>query len=178
MPLSVNIDPGVLAELSPAPSPELAGRRMDTAVLREHLVRTAARGLNARQAAEALGATYQTVLSIYRDPNFRKRVSGRLAQAFEGVDEATEARILTLHEQMQVKGQIAFDVLVGMLEDHEQRPELRAKIALEFLDRQPDTMAGHIVRHERFDPTALALAAQAATEMDTVVPIDRDRRIA
>lgn len=149
-------------------------KRLPQSTRRMKLLRLAALGLNAKRAAEILGIDVQTVRREYRDPEFKKLALMRLEEAFEGVDEKFEGELLSLHDQIQIKGQEAFDTLCHLLGDKDAPSAVRARIAMDILDRNPNTQAGSIVRHGTLiDADQLSKAARVAEEMNGVIPIKK-----
>jgi|SRR5580658_1309347 hypothetical protein len=146
--------------------PQRISRRLE-------LLRLAMRGYSAKQAAESLEIPYSAALQEYRDREFRALAFGRLEHAFAEIDGNFEEEKKSLHERLAEKSNDAFRVLCELLEDEEVHPGVRVKIAQDMLDRNPDTMAGSVVRHEKFDPQQLMRAAQAASEMDNVIQLKR-----
>lgn len=131
----------------------------------------AAQGVNAKRASELLGLGYSVVCGEYNDPSFRRQVYGLVEGAFEGVDSALANVQLSLHDRIRLKSEEAFDVLCSILDDEAENPALRAKIAVEMLDRNPESQSGTTVRHGALvEAESLALAARAAEEMNRVLP--------
>jgi hypothetical protein len=157
------------------PTPQELELRPQRSSRRQELLRLAMRGFSAKKAAEALELPYSGVLQEYRDREFRALAYGRLEQAFSEIDSGFEEEKQTLHERLRAKSDDAFRVLCELLGDEEVHPGVRAKIAQDILDRNPETMAGHTVRHEKFDPEQLRRAAQAAGEMDNVIELKRKK---
>lgn len=158
--------------LSPA---DLSGElelRPPVIARRSKLLRLAVQSVNAKRASELLGIGYQTVLAEYKDPSFRRQAHEMVESAFEGVDASLSNVQLSLHDRIRLKSEEAFDVLCNILDDEAENPALRAKIAVELLDRNPESQAGTTVRHGALvEATDLARAARAAEEMNKVLPI-------
>lgn len=133
------------------------------------------RGYTAKKAAESLGIPYAAVLQEYKDREFRALAYGRLELAFSEIDGNFTEEKLSLHEKLASKANDAFKVLCELLDDEAVHPGVRVKIAQDMLDRNPDTQAGHTVRHERFDPEQLKRAAMVASEMDNVIEMKRHK---
>lgn len=143
-------------------------------VLRQQLLRLAMKGVNAKRASELVGVHHHTVLGIYKDPMFRKEVLGKVGGAFEDVDGAYVAQRKSLHERLAEKAETAFGVLVEMLEDKEGLPSLRAKVAMDLLDRNPETQQGHTITRisPALESEQLIQAAHIARQVDSkVTPI-------
>lgn len=145
-------------------------------VARQQLVRLACKGLDATRAAKLVGMNPHTVRAIYREPAFRKEVYGKVDSAFVDVDKIFVETKKDLHELIAEQASNAFQVLKGMLEEESTLPSLKVKIAQDFLDRNPESQAGHSVT--RLNPAlgveSLQQAARIAREMDEkVTPIRR-----
>lgn len=155
----------------PVPVGEME-KRPPAVALRSRLVRLAAQRCNAARASELTGAGYSVVRNIYNDPGFRKQVFEFVEGAFEKVDgEFTQVQE-SLHDRIRRKSEEAFDVLCEILDDPNEMSGLRAKVALELLDRNPESQAGTTVRHGALaNDQALAIAARAAEEMNKVLPM-------
>ncbi len=154
--------------------PETRHVTMRGMVTRQQLLRLAMKGLNAARAARAAGLNPYTVRAIYRDPAFRKEVYGRVNGAFEEVDQAFRETKKSLHECLAEEAERAFETLRDMLADQGTMPSLKVKIAQDFLDRNPETQAGHTVMRlgVAMQGEDLAHAARIAREMDSgVIPL-------
>lgn len=139
---------------------------------RSKLLRLAAQGVTARRASELLGLGYSVVCGEYNDPSFRRQAFELVEGAFGEVDSALTNVQLSLHDRIRLKSEEAFDVLCNILDDEAENPALRAKIAVELLDRNPESQAGTTVRHGALvEANDLARAARAAEEMNKVLPI-------
>lgn len=157
----------------PLPEGELEKRPPQVAG-RAKMVRLAAQGCNARRASELLGIGYGVVCKVYNDASFRKQVFELVEGAFEKVDGAFTNVQLSLHDRIRAKSEEAFEVLCEILDNPDEMPALRAKIAVELLDRNPESQAGTTVRHGALaNDQALAVAARAAEEMNKVLPMRR-----
>lgn len=152
---------------------EASNVQLTQAVRRTQLIRLALRGVTAHRAAKILGCSPSTVLATYKDPQFRQACMARLSNAFQEIDEQIAKEKRTLHERLAEKSEEAFEKLCDMLDSDSTPVHLRAKIAMDFLDRNPETQPGHTVRTERFDPEQLAAAARTAAEMDNVIEFKR-----
>lgn len=157
-------------------SPEGRQALLKGLVLRQQLMRLAMKGLNATRASSLVGCGKDTARAIYRDPEFRKEVLGRVDGAFADVDLAFVETRKGIHERLAEKAEKAFDVLCDMLDSEETMPSIRMKVAHDILDRNPETQAGHTVT--RLNPAlaseSLQQAARIAREMDEkVMPIRR-----
>lgn len=147
-------------------------------VLRQQLIRLAMKGLNATRAASVVGCAKETARGIYRDPDFRKEVVGRVDGAFGDVDLAFVEQKKSLHERLAERAERAFDQLCNLLDNEETMPSLKVKIAQDFMDRNPETQAGHTTTrlNPAFQSEALAHAARIAREVDEkVIPMVRKR---
>jgi hypothetical protein len=151
--------------------PETRHVTMRGMVTRQMLLRLAMKGLNATKAARAAGLNPYTVRAIYRDPNFRKEVYGRVDGAFDEVDKAFHETKKSLHECLAEEAEHAFETLRDMLADQQTMPSLKVKIAQDFLDRNPETQPGHTVTRfsMQMQSEELAHAARIAKEMDSGV---------
>ncbi len=151
-------------------------RNLRSAVQRIQLKRLAMRGLNAKQAAQALGCGIEAARRYYRDPEFRREVLSCVNGAFEDVDAAFTQEKVSLHERLGDVAEKSFEILERLLEDPETQVHHKIKIAQDFMDRNPESQAGHVVRTGAIsDPDTLAVAARTAREveasMDKIVPI-------
>lgn len=142
-------------------------------VLRARALRLALKQVSARKAAPILGINYETARKIYADPSFQAEVRKRIDVAFEDVDTAFITGHKTLHEKIAEKGNAAFEALCQMLDDQGTLPGHRIKIAQDILDRNEATQAGKTVRHTNLDVDKLRVAANAAREMDNVIPFKK-----
>lgn len=150
--------------------PDPGGRLMTQAVRRASLLRLALRGVNATKAAEVVGCSVATARAVYADPTFRASAIGRLDEAFADIDQGLATKKATLIERMSAKADEAFDMLCDIMDDPNTRVPYKIKIAQDFLDRNPETQAGHIVRTGPLaDPEKLSQAARVAKEMDGVI---------
>lgn len=140
-------------------------RLVQQIALRGLLLRFAMRGLNASEASEAAKVPYQTVRTIYADPEFKHEVRRRIDSAFGDADDEFFANKLTLAERIRDKGNDAFRVLCEMLDDPATHPGYRMRIAQDILDRNEQTQAGFTTRR-LIDTDQLRLAAQTAIEME------------
>jgi hypothetical protein len=152
------------------PSAEL-GRRPAQIARRTKLLRLAAQGLNAKQAANVTGIPYATVLAEYGDEEFRAQTYALVNSAFSGVDGKVADFNLTLHDRIRLQSEKAFEKLCELMDDDTTHPAIVARIAQDFLDRNPESQSGSTMRIERIEADHLALAAKAAKEMDNVIPI-------
>jgi hypothetical protein len=150
-------------------------RLVTQAVRRAKLLRCALRGVNAKDAARVVGCSHATAMTVYSDPSFQRRVHEQLEGVFEGVDAGFIDRQMSLHERIEQKAKDAFKVLADMLDNNATPPHLRAKVAMDMLDRNPETQAGHSVTTRRDDELAetLRAAAAASREADNVVTMRR-----
>lgn len=151
-------------------------RLLQGVVLRQQLQRLAMKGLNATRAAQVVGCSKDTARAVYRDPEFRKEVIGRVDGAFADVDAAFIDQKRSLHQRLADKAEDAYEALCVMLDSQDTLPSLKAKIAMDFLDRNPETQAGHTVTKlgELVHPEQLAQAARIGREMDNkVIPMRR-----
>jgi hypothetical protein len=140
-------------------------------VRRAKLLRIAAQGFNATRAAELLGVSPATTQKEYADPSFREQLLSLVESAFESSDGVFGQVMFNLQDRLRMKAEEAFDTLAEIMDDTTQEPALRAKVAMNFLDRTPETQQGHQVRYGAIeDASTLARAARAAEEMNNVVP--------
>lgn len=134
------------------------------------------KGLNATRAALLVGCGKDTARGVYRDPEFRKEVLSRVDGAFVDVDAAFVETKKSLHERLAERAELAFDQLCVLLDDESTLPSIRVKIAQDFMDRNPETQAGHTVTKLGgvLQSAELVHAARIAREMDDkVMPIRR-----
>lgn len=119
-----------------------------------------------------MGLPYSSVLSEYRDVEFKRQCFELVEGAFGTVDARVAEFQLTLHDRIRIKSEEAFDQLCAILEDEATLPQIKVKIAQDFLDRNPESQAGHTVTRTNTaaDAEALQAAARAAREMDNVLP--------
>jgi hypothetical protein len=154
-------------------APAFDERLLTVALRRARLLRCALRGLNAKAAAKIVGCSMQTAQQVYRDPAFRRRVNEQFAGVFSDVDAAYAAAQLSIHERIEGVAGRAFELLEEIMEDETKQPALRVKVAQDFLDRNPETQAGHIVTAREEFVEALAAARSAASDMDNVVSMKK-----
>lgn len=156
--------PGLVAQESePA---KARSEQLRSLLLQEKLVRCAMKGFSAKRAAGVCGCHESTARAFYRDPGFRKRVNGIIQSAFEGVDEAFVKQQEGIHEKLERAALVSFDELYGMLTDKGVSSNLRARIAMQFLDRNPETQTGSTLRVEKVEAEQLLEAAKVAREME------------
>jgi hypothetical protein len=111
-----------------------------------------------------------TARNVYADPAFKQEVLRRVESAFEGVDTSFVARKQSTFQRIQESADDAFDELLFLLKDDETHRGLKAKIAMDILDRVPETRAGEVRDNKHsFDPLQLAHAAKVAREMDSAL---------
>lgn len=140
-------------------------------VRRSKLLRLAAQGLPAARAAQILGCSHATTLMEYRDPEFKRQVLALVESAFESSDVRFGEEMFTLQDRLKMKAEEAFETLCEIMDDVQNEPGVRAKVAMDLLNRVPETQTGHQVRTGAIeDATTLARAARAAEEMNNVVP--------
>lgn len=153
-------------------------------VLYTTLIPFARRGAPAKLASELLAQPYTTVLAIYNDPAFRREVTGPMSSAFGIADNAYIAEKISLAQQIERAGQLAFDTLCEILRDTETPAAVRVTAARDLLDRNASTRAGTNsttnINLTSIDAAKLVAAAAAARALDahptpTVVPIDHKR---
>jgi hypothetical protein len=179
---SLSIPDGLAEHLDRVELAERQPRLLRTAVLRAQLLRLALRGLTAKQSSEILRCSYFSARQHYHDPAFRAQVLARVEGAMANADERFDAGARTLHQRLADTSEKAFEILQEMLvnaEDAGVTPGLRAKIALEFMDRNPDLAPTHKSEHNHkhtFSAEDLALASRTATEMNAgVIPINQPK---
>lgn len=141
------------------------------------------RGMNASEAAKALGIGHAIALHHYKDPKFQEEVMRRVSSVFGVMDKNFNTKVLSLTERIQQQAEKSFEDLVNMLEDDKLSAHLRVKINQDFLDRCEDTKkeAG-VTNNVKIDAGQLLIAAQVALEMDPrlkkgpvpVIPISRE----
>lgn len=149
-------------------------RILQVALRRAQLLRCALRGLTAKAAAKIVGCSEGTVASTYRDPAFRKQVYDKFNGVFSDIDAGFADRKLALHEKLERKAGEAFDLLSDLMDSEETPVHLRARIAQDFMDRNPDTTSSGVVRRSSEEMTqVLQEAAKAAEEVEKVVAIRR-----
>jgi hypothetical protein len=168
--LQTFVDPQVLDAIGAV---ETDPRLLTVALRRARLLRCALRGLNAKAASRVVGCSHHTARAVYADPAFKARVRAQFGQVFEGIDDAYATAQLTLHERIEGVASKAFDLLQQIMEDETKQPALRVKVAQDFLDRNPETQAGHTVTARDEFVEALAAAQDAARDMDNVIPMRR-----
>ncbi len=150
--------------------------RPQQAVRRSKLLRLAAQGFPATRAAQILGAHAATIQREYRDPEFRKQVLALVESAFESSDLRFGEEMFTLQDRLKMKAEEAFETLCEIMDDPQNEPTVRAKVAMDLLNRVPETQSGHQVRTGPIeDASALARAARAAEEMNNVLPFKVER---
>ena len=143
-------------------------RQMKRAVARVQLLRLAMRGMNAKQAAQAVGLPESTVLLHYRDPEFQEEVMKRVSGALGSSDANFKGKVKTLHERIEEQAEASFQDLVEMLENEKLPLHLRARINQDFLDRCQASQKENTlnVKGLTIDPNQLIVAAQVAMEID------------
>lgn len=145
-------------------------------VLRQQLARLAMKGLDATKAARVVGCHPATSRAVYRDPTFRREVYSKVEGAFTDVDKAFVEDKKSLHQRLAEEAESAFTELVTMLHDASTLPSIKVRIAQDFLDRNPETQAGHTITKlsPALQSEQLSAAAASAREMDSkVIPMRR-----
>lgn len=144
--------------------------RVQQAVQRLKLRRLAAKGVNAKQAAEGLGLHMNTVRSVYRDPQFKQEVMAAVNGAFEDIDDEIVARQRSLEEEMEALAWDAFSILKDKLTsgDAKLTDYQRAKLAEGVLDRMQATAkySKNIQVGTKLEADDLVRASQTAREME------------
>lgn len=150
-------------------------------VLYATLLPFARRGASAKLAAELLAQPYTSILAIYNDPAFRREALAPLSTAFNDADATYIDTRLSIVQQIERAGQLAFDTLCDILRDADAPPAVRVTAARDLLDRAPSTRAGThssvAVQFTSIDAAKLVEAAAAARALDShvtpnVIPID------
>lgn len=145
--------------------------RLQQVVRRLRLRRMACQGLNAKQAAEALGLAPATVRDIYRDPAFRAEVKAQMSEVFEEVDEDLKEQTMTLHDKIEKLAWTSFSKLEYLLteENTDLTDYQRAKLCEGMLDRavEKTRINAKEVKMPTFAAEDLARASVAAREMQT-----------
>lgn len=141
-------------------------KRLSTEVREAKLLRLAMQGLNASQAAPIVGCSKELARMIFAKPEFRRKVLGKVNAAFAEVDDGLAGRAKSLHERISDAGERAFEELMGLLDNRDTHPSLKARVAQDLLNRHPEASQRSVVAHERFDPKQLQEAARGAREMD------------
>lgn len=131
------------------------------------------RGLNAKDASKALGVGVEMARRHYSDPDFQREVMNRVNGAFDGVDQRYGEEKEGMHERLAKAAERSFDILSDMLEKDETTDSMKARIAMNFMDRNPETQAGHTVRSGELSPETLSRAAKTARDMDNVVEMKK-----
>lgn len=148
-------------------------RILQVALRRAQLLRCALRGMTAKAASRIVGCSEGTAAAIYRDPAFRKQVYDKFTGVFADIDAGFADRKLALHERLEHKASEAFQLLSDLMDSDETPVHLRARIAQDFMDRNPDTTAAGVVRRTEELTETLKEAAKAAEEVEKVVAIRR-----
>jgi hypothetical protein len=149
---------------------------LKSAVRRTQLLRLAMRGMDAKQAALAVGCSHAHALQVYREPEFRRQALAKVESAFASIDASFAAHKLSLHEQIEEQAERSFLNLVELL-NQDIHPSLKVKIHQDFLNRCEESQPQHKVNMgHKFSPEELQRAALTAREMDAnVTPITKRR---
>lgn len=139
-------------------------RLIKQSVRRAQLLRSAMRGLTAKEAAETVGCSHATALAAYRDPEFKRDVMRKVEGAFQEVDKNFVETKQTLNERLTATAERSFELLVEMLEDKETASGHRINIAQDFLNRNPET--SQVNRTVTFNEEQLRIAGKTAKEME------------
>ncbi len=134
------------------------------------LFRLAIRGYTAKAAAKEVGCSPSFAQMVFNKPEFRRRVLQSLDFAHAATDEQWLQEKKSIGEQIEEKGQAAFDTLVSLLESENTSDQLRAKIASDLLDRNQQTATTH--RSERVlkvESGVLEAAIGASNTMDRFI---------
>jgi len=155
----IMIDPRGVALIGKVPSAEeiadqvgVSHRLIPSAILRIQLQRLAMRGLDATKAAKIVGCSAATARAIYSDPGFRKVVLGKINGALGGADSTFLDKKVSMLERLGEASEIAFESLMVMLNDVDTSKAHKIRIAQDFLNRNPETQAGLVHTHKKFDP--------------------------
>lgn len=144
----------------------LARRLLKSEILRAQLLRSALRGLTAKQSSEALGCSYWMARQCYAEPHFRRTVLSKVEGALAYADELYNKQTKSLHERIAEKSEKAFEVLCDLLENPSTHPSIRMRIGQDLMDRTPDLSKSTTVEHKHaFSAEQLVLAARTAEEM-------------
>lgn len=172
--MEANIQIDGLAELAGAAHDVRDARILQVGLRRAQLLRCALRGLTAKAASRIVGCSESTACAVYRDPEFRRSVYNKFNSVFEDIDAGLANRKLALFERIEHKASDAFSLLEDLMDSDETPVHLRARIAQDMLDRNPQTQAGHIVtRRSEELSQMLQEASKAAGEVDKVVQMRR-----
>lgn len=149
-----------------------------SAVTRQKLLRAASQGMSAKAAAALIGCDYSMARNAYRDRAFQLAAVEMVNGNLEKLDASLRARSETMSEKIDRASQRAFEVLMDALEDEQNSPSLRVRVAEGFLDRNPESSrhSTTAVAHEhRFSVDELVQAAAAAEELTRhkIIPISK-----
>lgn len=135
---------------------------------KEELLRLLIAGKRTREAARILGLAMNTVRTYIRCPEFQQKLWNQDQTLWARIDEEIRVSKLTSTLRIQEMSEVALERIAQLMESDDEGISLRA--SQDTLDRNPD-----FSKHTRsdvstalvvIDPTQLALAAQAAQEME------------
>jgi hypothetical protein len=130
-----------------------------------------------KECAALFNVTYHTICKRARRPEFLGQLKNLNGDMYQDVDQELRAMTGMITERVLEMSTKALDKLELLLESEGTDDRLVARIAMDFLDRNPDTSktSKHVakVEHAFMNPALLARAAQAAKELDekTFAPV-------
>jgi hypothetical protein len=171
-------DATLAAEMQVVDDPFTREKHLRRAILFTKLLRCAIRGMSAKEAAKYVGCWRGVAQEIYRDPSFRAQVRERVESSMASGDAEFMQREQTLQDKIAAASNKAFDVLQEMLEDTQQDPRLRVRVAEGFLDRNPEAARkteSKSTHTHNFSVEQLMNAARTADELyaHNVLPIPK-----
>jgi hypothetical protein len=123
-----------------------------------------------KECAAIFNVTYHTICRRARRPEFLQELRDLSGDTWSEVDHELRATNGLITERIIEISEKALNTLELLMDNTETQPALQAKIAMDFLDRNPETTKTRKieskVEHQFMNPRVLIDAAQAAREMD------------
>jgi hypothetical protein len=136
----------------------------------QELIRRLLARYTLKECAALFDVTYHTICRRARKPEFLTQLKELSNAVWAEVDQELKAANSMLSERVLELSSAALDRLEALLNGDTKDQRLVARIAMDFLDRNPETSKTTQVRakveHAFFNPKVLALAALAAQELD------------
>jgi hypothetical protein len=137
-------------------------------VRKDELLRDLLSGFTTKECAEKLRLTPFTIRNYIRNEEFQKELKLLSFQVWKRVDEELGTARVNSVQKLSSLSERALERLEELLESDDERVVLRAVDSV--LDRNADTSKHHKVENTdiviKVDPAQLALAAQAAQEIE------------
>jgi hypothetical protein len=151
-------------------------RAVTTKVKKDEILRLLLINKTTREIAAEMRLAVGTVRDYIRDGDFQQQLRTISEPIWRRVDEELCLSKLNKTQRIAEMGDRALEVLADLLESDDER--VQAKVASDLLDRNKETSKhAHVDATTRFvtiDATKLALAAQAAREIDAPRVVSQD----